>query len=80
MLTEIRQTILEAETKDDVIDITLAMIDLQVPILYEPRYTDFGYESCFMCNEYLQIRIEQNRCAMACQGCGAVCLRAMGAL
>ena len=57
MLTEIRQTILEAETKDDVIDITLAMIDLQVPILYEPRYTDFGYESCFMCNEYLQIRI-----------------------
>ena len=27
MLTEIRQTILEAETKDDVIDITLAMID-----------------------------------------------------
>ena len=57
MLTEIRQTILEAETKDDVIDITLAMIDLQVPILYEPRYTDFGYESCFMCNENLQIRI-----------------------
>lgn len=48
MLTEIRQTILEAETKDDVIDITLAMIDLQAPILYEPRYTDFGYESCFM--------------------------------
>lgn len=42
MLAEIRQTILEAETKDDVIDITLAMIDLQVPILYEPRYTDFG--------------------------------------
>ena len=57
MLAEIRQTILEAETKDDVIDITLAMIGLQVPILYEPRYTDFGYESCFMCNEYLQIRI-----------------------
>lgn len=42
MLTEIRQTILEAETNDDVIDITLEMIDLQVPILYEPRYTDFG--------------------------------------
>ena len=57
MLAEIRQTILEAETNDDVIDITLAMIGLQVPILYEPRYTDFGYESCFMCNEYLQIRI-----------------------
>lgn len=57
MPTEIRQTILETETKDDVIDITLAMIDLQVPILYEPRYTEFGYESCLMCNEYLQIRI-----------------------
>ena len=57
MPIEIRQFILETETKDDVIDITLAMIDLRVPILYEPRYTEFGYESCFMCNEYLQIRI-----------------------
>lgn len=57
MPTEIRQFILETETKDDVIDITLAMIDLQVPILYEPRYTELGYESCFMCNEYLQIRL-----------------------
>ena len=57
MPTEIRQFIPEIETKDDVIDITLAMIDLQVPILYEPRYTEFGYESCFMCNEYLQIRL-----------------------
>ncbi len=41
MSTEIRQIILETETKDDVIDITLEMIDLQVPILYEPRYTEF---------------------------------------
>lgn len=57
MPTEIRQFILETETKDDVIDITLAMIDLQVPILFEPRYTELGYESCFMCNEYLQIRL-----------------------
>ena len=34
MPTEIRQTILETETKDDVIDITLAMIDLQIRILH----------------------------------------------
>lgn len=52
-----KQIILETKTEDDLIDITLAMIDLQVPILYEPRYTDFGYESCFMCNENIQIRI-----------------------
>lgn len=57
MLTEKKQIILEAETKDDVIDITLAMIDLHIPILYEPRYTELGYESCFMCSEDLQMKI-----------------------
>lgn len=52
-----KQIILEAETKDDVMDITIAMMTLQVPILYEPRYTELGYESCFLCDKDLQIRI-----------------------
>lgn len=52
-----KQIILETNTEDDLIDITLAMIDLQIPILYEPRYTELGYEFCIMCNENLQIRI-----------------------
>ncbi|MDD6587979.1 MAG: hypothetical protein PUF29_05070 [Anaerobutyricum hallii] len=52
-----KQIILEAETKDDVMDITIAMMTLQVLILYEPRYTELGYESCFLCDEDLQIRI-----------------------
>lgn len=44
---ETKQIILETRTDEDVIEITLAMIDLQVPVLHEPRYTDLGYESCF---------------------------------
>ena len=49
--------ILETRTDEDVIEITLAMIDLQVPVLHEPRYTDLGYESCFLCGKDLQMRI-----------------------
>ena len=48
---ETKQIILETRTDEDVIEITLAMIDLQVPVLHEPRYTDLGYESCFLCGK-----------------------------
>lgn len=34
---ETKQIILETRTDEDVIEITLAMIDLQVPVLHEPR-------------------------------------------
>ena len=44
---ETKQIILETRTDEEVIEITLAMIDLQVPVLHEPRYTDLGYESVF---------------------------------
>lgn len=44
---ETKQIILETRTDEDVIEITLAMIDLQVPVLHEPRYTDLGYEVVF---------------------------------
>ena len=54
---ETKQIILETRTDEDVIEITLAMIDLQVPVLHEPRYTDLGYESCFLCGKDLQMRI-----------------------
>ena len=46
---ETKQIILETRTDEDVIEITLAMI--------EPRYTDLGYESCFLCGKDLQMRI-----------------------
>ena len=36
---ETKQIILETRTDEDVIEITLAMIDLQVPVLHERRYT-----------------------------------------
>ena len=54
---ETKQIILEARTDEDVIEITLAMIDLQVPVLHEPRYTDLGYESCFLGGKELQLSI-----------------------
>ena len=54
---ETKQIILEARTDEDVIEITLAMIDLQVPVLHEPRYTGLGYESWFLCGKDLQMRV-----------------------
>ena len=54
---ETKQIILETRTDEDVIEITLAMIDLQVPVLHEPRYTDLGYESCFLCGKDLEFLI-----------------------
>ena len=45
----------------------------QIPIfLYlAPIFLPFGQESS-LAQRALSIPIEQNRCAMACQGCGAV--------
>ena len=55
---ETKQIILETRTDEDVIEITLAMIDLQVPVLHEPRYTDFGVmKVVFLCGKDLQMRI-----------------------
>lgn len=44
---ETKQIILETRTDEDVIEITLAMIDLQVPVLHEPRYTDLVMKVVF---------------------------------
>ena len=43
------------------------VLHLQV---HEEHYT--GHQGYVQLHEHIQHKIEQNRCAMACQGCGAV--------
>lgn len=49
--------VLTVKRKDQVIGLTLDLIDAGFDVLYEPGSRNGGYESCVLCNEKTGIRI-----------------------